>query len=108
MANSRLVRAKGGFSEKLSAYKERRGVNLKFGLANFAYVIQKPSRRHYDSCILSAQINVNRYSSAAKSSKQNPPDRTLDLPLFFYYKHINSPKASLHPGFTSTLRLCLF
>ena len=27
--------------------------------------------------------NVNSYSSAPESNKQNPPDRTLDLPFFF-------------------------
>ena len=51
MANSPLVRAKGGFLEKLCALDERRRVNLKFCLADFVYVIQKPSTGHYNSCI---------------------------------------------------------
>ena len=29
---------------------------------------------------------ANRYSSAPKSNKQNPPPRTLDLPYSFRYK----------------------
>ena len=32
--------------------------------------------------------NVSSYSSAPESNKQNPPDRTLDLPFFFRYKYI--------------------
>ena len=33
-------------------------------------------------------LDVNSHSSAPESSKQNPRDRTLDLPIFFRYKHI--------------------
>ena len=40
--------------------------------------------------------NVSRYSSAPKLLKQNPPDRTLDLPVFFLLKHITSLKD--HPS----------
>ena len=40
-ANSRLVRAKGGFLEKVCAYDERRRVNLKFCHADFVYLIQE-------------------------------------------------------------------
>ena len=40
-ANSRLVRAKGGFYEKVCAYNKRRGLNLKFCLADFVYLIQE-------------------------------------------------------------------
>ena len=35
--------------------------------------------------------NVNSYSSAPESDKQNPLDRTIDLPYFFRYKHKTSP-----------------
>ena len=29
--------------------------------------------------------NLNSYCSALESNKQNPPDRTMDLPFFFRY-----------------------
>ena len=32
----------------------------------------------------------NSFCSASESNKQNPRDRTLDLPFFFRYKHISS------------------
>ena len=59
--------------------------------------------------------NVDSYSSAPESNKQNPPDKTLDLP-FFRYNHIISHKSISSPhqagvsrtGFRATLRLCLF
>ena len=59
-------------------------------------------------------LNFNSYSSAPESIRQNPRDRTMDLP--FCYKHMTSLKMSLHPhqarvcrsGFRATLRLCLF
>ena len=38
-ANSRLVRPKGGFYEKLDAYNKVRRADLKFCLADFACVI---------------------------------------------------------------------
>ena len=34
--------------------------------------------------------NVDSYSSAPESNKQNPPERTLDLLFFFRSKHITS------------------
>ena len=34
--------------------------------------------------------NVNSYSSAPESNRPNPLDRTMDLPIFFRYKHITS------------------
>ena len=37
--------------------------------------------------------NVNSYSSAPESNTQSPPDRTMDLPFFFRYKHITSLKS---------------
>ena len=40
----------------LCVYNERRRVNLKFCVADFVYVIQKASRRHYNSCICSIQM----------------------------------------------------
>ena len=40
-ANSRLVRAKGGFQEKVCAYNGRKRVNLKFCLADFVCLIQE-------------------------------------------------------------------
>ena len=55
-ANSRLVRAKGGFLKKVCAYNDRRRVNLKFCLADFVYLIQKPSRGHSNFCIFIAQM----------------------------------------------------
>ena len=32
---------------------------------------------------------MNSYSSASESNRQNPPYRTIDLPFFFRYKHLN-------------------
>ena len=57
--------------------------------------------------------NVNSYCSAPESNKQNLPDRTKDLPVFFRYRQL---KTSLCPhqvrvsrtGFRATLRQCLF
>ena len=36
--------------------------------------------------------NLNSYSSAPESNRQNPPYRTMNLPSFFRYKHTTSPK----------------
>ena len=36
--------------------------------------------------------DVRSHSAAPESNKQNPRDRTLDLPIFFRYKHITSLK----------------
>ena len=60
--------------------------------------------------------NVNSYSSAPESNRQNPLGRTTDLPVFFRYKDITSlknipspaPSESLPYWFQATLRLCLF
>ena len=60
--------------------------------------------------------NVNSYSSAPESSKQNPPDLTVDVPSFYHYGHITSLKDVPSPAtserlphcFKATLRLCLF
>ena len=37
-------------------------------------------------------MNCNALCSVSESNKQNPRDRTLDLPFFFCYKHIPSLK----------------
>ena len=44
------------FLDKVCAYNERRRVNLKFCLADFVYLIQTPSRGHYNFCIFIAQM----------------------------------------------------
>ena len=36
--------------------------------------------------------DVHSHSAAPESNKQNPRDGTLDLPIFFRYKHIISLK----------------
>ena len=36
--------------------------------------------------------NVNSYSSAPESNRPNLPDRIMDLPFFFRYKHLTSLK----------------
>ena len=41
MANSRLVRANGGFEDKLCAYSEKRRTNLMFYAADFSYLTQE-------------------------------------------------------------------
>ena len=43
------MQAKGGFKEKLRACDERRRVNIMVRLTAFVYLIQKWSRRHYNS-----------------------------------------------------------
>ena len=73
VANSRLVRAKGGFEEKLCAWEGRR-VDQKFYVADFVSVIQKPSRGHYNSCIFLAQslvVTLQLLNQITKSSRQN-------------------------------------
>ena len=47
--------------------------------------------------------SVNSYSSAPESSKQNPPDRSLDLPYSFHYEHINSLKNLPSPAPSESL-----
>ena len=43
--------------------------------------------------------DVRSHSSAPESNKQNPRDRTLDLPFFFFcYKHIPSLKSLPSPA----------
>ena len=74
------MQAKGGFEEKLYAYKERSGVNLKFSLADFIYLIQKQSCSYNNSRVLWA------------SNKQNLRERTLDLPFIFRHERIISLK----------------
>ena len=46
------------FIRRLGAYGKRRRVNLKFDLADFVYVIQKPRRGHYNFCIFIAQLQT--------------------------------------------------
>ena len=59
--------------------------NLEFCLVNFVYVIQRALQfLHF------WYSNVNSYSSASESNKQNPPNRTIDLPFFSRDKHIIS------------------
>ena len=41
--------------------------------------------------------NANSYALAPESNKQNPPNRTMDLPFFFRYKQITSLKNLLSP-----------
>ena len=47
--------------------------------------------------------NVNSYSSAPESNRLNPPDRTMDLPFFFRYKHITSLKSLPLPASSESL-----
>ena len=42
--------------------------------------------------------NCNALYLVSESSKQNPLDRTLDLPIFFRYKHIPSLKNRPSPA----------
>ena len=56
----------------------------------------KPKQKELQSCLETSTENsrsvVKSYSSAPRSIKQNPRDRTLDLPFFFCYKHLTSLK----------------
>ena len=46
----------GWFLREVMHLRRRRWVNLKISLADFVYVVQKPSRGHYDSCTSIAQL----------------------------------------------------
>ena len=46
---------------------------------------------------------VRSHCSAPESNKQNPRDRTLDLPIFFRYKHIPSLKSIPLPALYESL-----
>ena len=43
-------------------------------------------------CLCIYCANVNSYSSPPESTRQNSPDRAMDLPFFFRCKHITSLK----------------
>ena len=47
--------------------------------------------------------DVRSHSSAPESNKQNPQDRTLDLPFFFRYKHMTSLKNLPSPASNESL-----
>ena len=47
--------------------------------------------------------DVRNHSSAPESNKQNPRDRTLDLPFLFRYKHIPSLKNLPSPALSESL-----
>ena len=102
--NSPLVRAKGGFQEEVSAYNERNRVNLNFCRAHFVYLIQKPSRGHYNFCISITQTYAVT-PQTPESNKQNPRDRTLDLPFCFRYRHLPSLN-KLHARTMKLLTCC--
>ena len=38
--------------------RKKKGNSIKFSLADIAYVIQQPSRGHYNSCIFIAQLQT--------------------------------------------------
>ena len=44
------------------------------------------------TCVHLSNKNCNALCSVSESNKQNPRDRTLDLSIFFRYKHIPSLK----------------
>ena len=56
MANSHLVRGREVFKGSYVLKMREERVNQKFSLADFVYVIQQPSRGHYNSCIFIAQF----------------------------------------------------
>ena len=100
--------AKVGLKETLCTYNERRRVNLKFCLADFAHLIQKPSRRY---CIFSVvRAEMKKLPQAPGSCKQNQPDHS-----FFFIRNFSQKQ-----GFACTkqefaplvsgklLRPCLF
>ena len=76
--------------------------NLKLCRADFVYVIQEPSREHYNCCIFIAQM-LAVTPLLLKSNEQNRPDRTLDLPFFFRYKHMTSLKSLFPPAPSKSL-----
>ena len=108
-ANSRLVEAKGVFSEKVCAYNERRRVNLKFCLADFVYLIQELR----SNCVHLS----NEYAKISKPSVRflNQINKIRETKLFVISTYLllkNSLR--LHQtrfcrtGFRATLRLRLF
>ena len=57
-------------------------------------------------CIIGSGAISEDYSafhSASESNKQNPRDRTLDLPFFFRYKHTTSLENQFSPAQGETL-----
>ena len=48
--------------------------------------------------------NLNALYCVSESNKQNPRDRTLDLPFFFRYKHIPSLKNLPSPAPNESLQ----
>ena len=84
------MRAKGGFSEKFCVSDERRRVNLKFCLEDFVCDSEADQRAFQFLHI--CYSNVNSYSPAPESNKQNSPDRTTGLPFFFRLRHMTSLK----------------
>ena len=48
-------------------------------------------------------LNVDSYCPAPESNKQNPPDRTKYLPLFFCYKQLTSLKNLPSPSPSESL-----
>ena len=63
-------------------------VIVKF-LADFVYLIQKPSRRQLT--VLYLGLRWDNYLTA-ESNKRNPQDRTLELSFFVHHKHMTSLK----------------
>ena len=95
-------------------YRQKKGKSkvLSRGFCLFDSETEKRALQFLHICC----SDVRSHSSAPESNKQNPRDRTLDIPFFCRYKHIPSPKnrpspapnESLLTGFRVTLRLRLF
>ena len=75
----------------MCAFNKRKRVTLKFCLADFVFFYSETEQRALQFLHIYCS-DVRSYSSAPESNKQNPRDRTLDLPIFFRYKHIPSLK----------------
>ena len=75
--------------------RNKKKVNLKVCLEDFVYLIQELRSNCLHLSNKYATI-VIALCSASESRKQNPQDKTLNLPFFFCLKHITSHFARTH------------
>ena len=89
--NYHLMRAKGGFLREVVSLRRKKKGESKVLSREFCLRDSKAEQRVLKSFHIYFS-NVNSYSSALESNRQNPPYRTMDLPFFFRCKHIASRK----------------
>ena len=90
-ANSHFVQEKGGFLREVMSLRLKKKSKSKVLFGRFWLHHSEEEQRALQFLHIHCS-NVNSYSSAPESNKQNPLDRTLDLPFLFRYNHITSLK----------------